>query len=294
LASQVADTVSWLGNVAERRGDLVGAQRLFGEQVFRLAALRNRYPSDFRRLAEWANAQEVLAASWETTGRYDESRQALANAESAFKTLTKHDPENVPWRVSMASVQIRRAADALAANNTDRSARLLAVAMDSLGGIVSPNAAPENRQINRVLSRGWLLRARVARHRDNLRVAIDAANRSLVETRKEMAKGTVDDVSLADQADALLLLGTVQHAQSPDTYPPAWIQSRELLATRAPNSHYWRLLDPWLRVCLLTGDDAGAHVALVRLNVSGYVPLQPWPVASDQPSPTPEGDQHVH
>ncbi|HEY9110654.1 MAG TPA: toll/interleukin-1 receptor domain-containing protein [Rhodanobacteraceae bacterium] len=293
LASQVADTVSWLGNVAEQRGDLANAQRLFGEQVRRLAELRSRHPEDFRWLAKWANAQEVLAASLDTTGRHDESLRALAAADDGLKTLTKHDPGNVPWRVTLASVQIRRASHAFAAGQLAPAEQLLSIAMDNLHTLEPSTAIKGNREIDRALSRGWLLRARLAWRRDNLRAATAAANESFAEARKGMAGHTVDNGNLADQADALLVLGSIQQAQSPGTPPPAWAEARTLLAGRARVSYYWRVLDPWVRLCRLTGDTVCAQAAFDRLNASGYVPPQPWP-ATRQPSPVTEGDQHVH
>ena len=293
LASQVADTISWLGNVAEQRGDLASAQRLFGEQVRRLTDLRGRHPEDFRWLAQWANAQEVLAASLETTGRYDESLRALTAADGGLKALTQHDPNNVPWQITLASVEIRRASHALATNDFDQAERRLSAAMDSLRNLGSSSASQANREIDRALSRGWLLRARLAQRRSNLRAATDAARLSLAEARKGIARDAIDQGNLADQADALLVLGNLQQAESPGMPPPAWAEARTLLAARAPASHYWRMLDPWLRLCRLTDDAAHAKVAMDRLNASGYVPLQPWPVTS-QPSPVTEGDQHVH
>jgi hypothetical protein len=284
LASQVADTTSWLGNVAEQRGDLAGAQRLFGEQVNQLAVLKHRYPEDFRWLAAWANAEEVFAASLNAIGRYDECLRVLADAHSALKALTERDPANVPWQITMASVEIRRASHTLAANDVDQAARQLSVAMDSLHDLESSTATHANREISRVLSRGWLLRARIARHRGDSGAAMRAAEQSLAEVRKGMSKNTVDDTALADQADALLILGTLQQAQSPDTTPAAWVEARTLLAARSRDSHYWRVLDPWLRLCRLLGDAAHAKVAMERLNASGYVPLQPWPpLATGQP-----------
>jgi tetratricopeptide (TPR) repeat protein len=285
LAYQVSDTISWLGNVAEQRGDLAGAQRLFGEQVRRLADLRRRHPEDFRWLAKWANAQEVLAASLDTTGKYDESQHALTAAEGGLKALTKHDPDNVPWRITLASVQLRRASHALVANQLASAEQLLSAAMDILHNLEPTAENKGNREINRALSRGWLLRSRLAYYQGNLQAATDAANESLAEARKGITKDAIDDGNLADQADALMVLGSLQQAQSPDTPPPAWTQAHELLAVRARASHYWRVLDPWLRLCRLTGDTAHAQVAMDRLNASGYVPLHPWPptAASQQP-----------
>ncbi|HJU26900.1 MAG TPA: hypothetical protein VJ722_09510, partial [Rhodanobacteraceae bacterium] len=98
---------------------------------------------------------------------------------------------------------------------------------------------------------------------------------------------------LADHADALLTIGAVERARSPSSTPATWAQAYTLLATRAPGSHYWRLLDPWVRACQLTGDDEGARVALDRLDLFGYVPLQPWPASAGHPPAATEGTQHV-
>ena len=294
LASQVADSISWLGSVAERRGDLAGAQRLFSEQVRRLARLRSLHPDDFRWLYQWANAQELLAASMATTGRRDESARVLAEAADAYQTLTKHDPDNVQWRINMARGQVRQALNAFEANQPAQAATQVSTAMAALHGLGPSTAVQGERQIHRVLSPGWLLRARIARHRGALRTATDAATRSLAEARKETTKDAVDDVSLADRADAMLILGTLQRAQSPDTSPPAWAQAHSLLVARAPDSHYWRLLDPWLRLCRLTGDAAHAQIALDRLNASGYLPLEPWPTLGGQLTPVAtQGEHHV-
>ncbi|HKV65022.1 MAG TPA: toll/interleukin-1 receptor domain-containing protein [Rhodanobacteraceae bacterium] len=294
LASQVADTTSWLGNVAEQRGDLAGAQRLFGEQARQLARLRALHPEDFHRLSEWASAQELLAASLATTGRNAESQNALGEVSDAYLTLTKHDPNNIAWRVNLANVQVTRATYAFAAGHADQGEALLSPALEQVRELVASKASQGNPQIHRVLSRGWLLRARIAWRGGDLRSSREAAERSLTEAQAETTKDAVDDGSMADRAEALLFLGTLQQAQSQGAMPEAWTQAHTLLATRAPDSHYWRLLDPWRRVCRLTGDDAGARIALDRLNASGYVPLQPWPASAVQPFPVTEGDQHVH
>jgi len=193
----------------------------------------------------------------------------------------------------MASVQIRRASHAFAAGQLAAAEQLLSIAMDNLHNLEPFTGIKGNREIDRALSRGWLLRARLAWRRDSLRAATAAANESFAEARKGIAGNTIDDGNLADQADALLVLGSLQQAQLPGTPPPAWAEAHALLAGRARASYYWRVLDPWVRLCRLTGDTVRAQVAFDRLNASGYVPLQPWP-ATSQPSPVTEGDQHVH
>ena len=294
LATSVADTISWLGVVADRRGELAEAQRLLHEQAALYAALRATYPQDTRWLSAWATAQELLAASLATTGRTADSMRALAGAADAYRTLTQTDPANVPWLIAMASVQVRRASYAMAARHPEDAAKWASAAIDGLQKLGSASSTEDRQSVPRVLSRGWLVRAQLARDRGDLHEAVTSAAQSLAEARKETAPGVEGDSSLADQANALLMVGFLQQAASPEQSPPAWGQMHALLASRISDSRYWALLDPWLRVCLLIGDDAGARMARDRLNASGYVPLQPWPVANDQPSPTDEGDQHVH
>jgi tetratricopeptide (TPR) repeat protein len=294
LTTDAADTTSWLGNVAEERGDLKKAQRLFAEQARQLAGLRTRNPGDFRWLAAWANAQELLAASLSTTGQNEESLRILGQAASAYRTLTEHDPTNVSWGVGMASVQMRRASLALAANHPDQSMELLSAAMERLQNHVPSAATQDERQIRRALSRGWLLYAHIAVLGNDPQRALTAATRSLAEARNKKPTGTSYDEGLADQADALLVLGTLQQGQTPEIPPPAWAQAHALLAQRAADSHYWRVLDPWLRVCRLTGDAANAGIAFERLKASGYVPLEPWPAIDSRPLPVAiRGERHV-
>lgn len=295
LVADVADTISWLGKAAEMQGDLRGAQRLFGEQAQQLTDLRSRHPEDFRWLHEWANAQELLAASLSTTGQHEESLRILAKAIDAKRTLTTHDPDNVLWQISLASARIRNASYAYAAGHTDKAAKQLSEAMERLQNL-GPSTPAHIRQAGHVLSYGWWLSAQIAWRRGNLQSASEAAGRALAEAQDETVKDAVEAAdALADQANALVLLGMLQQAKSPGSHPPAWAQAHDLLAARATESRNWRVLDPWLRLCLLTGDTANARIAMDRLNASGYVPLEPWPAIAGQPaSAATEGDpQHV-
>jgi hypothetical protein len=291
--ADVADTISWLGKLAEIQGDLTGAQRLFREQARQLADLRDRHPEDFRWLSAWAVAQEQLAASLSTTGQRDESLRVLAQALAANRTVTKHDPDNIPWQIAMASAQVRNASYVFAENRSDQAAKQLSAPMERLQNL-GPSTPAHNRQAVHVLSSGWLLRARIAWRNGNLRAASDAASRALSDARNEIAENAIDEDSLADQADALVVLGMLQQAQSPGSPPPAWAQAHSLLATRAADSRNWRVLDPWLRLCLLTGDTANARIASDRLNASGYVPLEPWPAIVGQPTSVANQGDHGH
>ena len=156
-----------------------------------------------------------------TTGRNEESQHVLAGASDAYLTLTKHDPKNVSWQVSLTNVQVTRATYMFAADRAEQAEALLSVAMEHAGEFGESKSSQGNPQIHRVLSRGWLLHARIAWRRGNSQAATESAERSLTEARAETMKDAVDDSSMADRAEALLLLGTLQQAQSPDTRPKA-------------------------------------------------------------------------
>lgn len=226
-------------------------------------------------------------------GQVPEAKQAIDSVVGALEALVRKDPANRDWQAELAASLVRQSYVDAAANDPSAADAASLHAITMLETITRNAGAHVDKSLSSWSSRAWRLRAMLALQAGHHKAASTAAQRALDEAGRDTATGAVDDEALADRADALLTAGTIEQAQLPDAIPPGWAQAHALLATRAPGSHYWRLLDPWLRACLLTGDDAGARVALERLNASGYVPLQPWPANSGQPSPTSEGDQHV-
>ena len=58
-----------------------------------------------------------------------------------------------------------------------------------------------------------------------------------------------------------------------------WQHAADLLAPRLPGTRNWRLLDPATRAAACLGRSEEAHATIARLNLLGYVPLDPWPDA---------------
>lgn len=293
LASQVADTVSWLGTVAERKGDLAGAVRFFTTQAGQLDVLRVKHPEDVRWLIAWCDAKQHQSEALRIIGQVAGAKASIDAAVTALETLVGKDPANRDWQIELAASLVRKAYVEMATNDpsaadaaSSRAIKVLEAMPANVGGHV-------DRSQYSWANRAWKLRAVVALQGGRSRAASDAAARSLDEATRAATTGVVDDEALADHADALLTVGAAERARSPGTMPPTWTQAYDLLATRAPGSHYWRLLDPWVRACRLTGNEEGARMALDRLNLIGYVPLQPWPATDGQPSTATEGTQHV-
>lgn len=293
LAANMANTISWLGTVAERQGDLRGALHLFTTQGKQLGALRAQHPEDVRWLIAWSAAEQHQTEALQLLGRTSEAKATIDAVVTAVGGLVKQNPANRDWQAELAASLVRKAYVEVAANDPSAAdaASLRAIRMLEA---IAPNAgAHTDKSLASWSSRAWRLRAVIALQGGHHTMAGAAAKRA-VDEATGAASDLANDEALADRADALLTAGTVEQARLPDTLPQSWAEAHALLAKRAPGSHYWRVLDPWLRACLLTGDDAGARVALERLNASGYVPLQPWPASvGRQPLQASEGDQHV-
>jgi len=293
LVSQVADTVSWLGSVAERKGDLAAALHFFTTQAQQLDALRAKHPEDVRWLIAWCDAKQHQSEAFRLVGRIAAAKAAIDAAVTALEALVEKDPANRDWQIELAASLVRRAYVELAASDSSAADAASSRAIRILDAIPANVDGRVDRSLSSWANRAWRLRAIVALQGGRHRAASNAAARSLDEATAGAATGVVDDESLADRADALLTVGAVERTRSPNSTPPTWAQAYTLLATRAPGSHYWRLLDPWVRACQLTGDDEGARVALDRLDLFGYVPLQPWPASAGHPPAATEGTQHV-
>lgn len=56
---------------------------------------------------------------------------------------------------------------------------------------------------------------------------------------------------------------------------------RSRFAPLVETSRYWAVLDPWLRVKLLAGDENAAREVRRRIEEVGYHPTLPWPAPGE-------------
>ncbi len=276
IAEAVADTISWLGTIAERRGDLALAVKHFQSQVNSLAALHDAQPEDRRRQEQVANAEELLAGVLTVSKGSQAAAPVLDDAASRFSNLVEFDPKNLDWKIRLLSVHARQLASVRDPYKKDGEAATLIADLERLLQSNRQGKQNELRNLHRWLSRMWLLRATWAIARLEFSLAEKAARRALTEAEMESEAGRVDDDSLADRANALIVLGQSQHALSPDKPAAAWQDAKALLSKRASDSRYWRLLDPWMRLNVLLGDKQNEASAQQRLLASGYIPIQQW------------------
>jgi len=113
--------------------------------------------------------------------------------------------------------------------------------------------------------------------------AAAAAARAVELGEQLIREGRATDADAGECAQACVVAGEIAaHAGDGTAARRHWQQAADLLAPRLPGTRNWRLLDPATRAAACLGRSEEAHATIARLNLLGYVPLDPWPDA-DRP-----------
>lgn len=277
VAFDMADNLSWQGNVAEQSGRLDQAAALLSakvEQVRRIAATHATDPNwKFQR----ASAELVLAALQQARGLLPQAGALADQALVQMRTLTAFDPDNKEWRRCYLQALLRQASVRLAQGRIADARAGLAAAQPLLEASTRVQGA--DRLVRRELLEGITLRGLLALHdRD------PATSRAVAA----QLQGLYTDGERPDSAEEIgryalgqLVVGmAIADAGRASEADAHFAAAQRALRPLAGDSRYWRVLDPWVRVSLLTGNPGAAAQARARLAGEGYVPLFPWPATA--------------
>lgn len=274
LQFEVADEVSWQGSVQEQYGHLARAEKDMARKVAVMADIVARHPHDPHWKLLWSTAQLQQASLLRVLGRFAAS-EALADATvSRMKALVTHDPTNKDWSQAYLHALILRAAARLGADNVAGARADLALARPLVRA--SRKLQASNRLVRRHIQFAGQLALVLALRDGDRAAARDASDRL-------MSGHGAGDVALppedvGDEASSEVLAGMVDQARGHRARAHAHFEAAmHLLRPTARTSAYWRILDPWIRVCVLTGRADEARRARALLARAGYVPLYPWP-----------------
>ena len=274
VAFEIADNLSWQGNVEEQLGHLDRATRLMAAKVDGVRKIAAAQPKDPGWKFEWANAQLVQAAVEDARGRHAEAEALADDALARMRGLVAFDPDNKDWRRAYLRALIRRAAARAGQGRVAEARADLAAAQPLVDA--SARLASSDRLVRREMLDALTLRGLLALQAGD-RPGAEAASAQLQALYRDAAKP--DSAEEAGRyASSQLVIGWVAAQAGNDAGAATHFHAaRSALQPLAGDSRYWRVLDPWVRVALLTGDAAAAGQAQARLAGSGYVPLFPWP-----------------
>jgi len=277
LVFEIADEISWQGNVQEQLGHLATAQALFAAKAGTLMQITARHPDNARWRLEWSSAQLLQSRLMRLQGNYKRAETLSEAAVKRLKTLATQDPQNKQWSLDYAYALIVRAQARLGAGERKAARNDLAMAGPILVSLARNESA--NRYLQRAQLDALALRARLAVEADHDDLP------ALIQTSSRWLQG--DKISLHSSeesgryATALIAVATAEAAVGSESSAKSLLAAaRKLLAPLQHDSRYWRVLDPWIRLSLLSGNDAVARRAMTKLRGFGYVPLFPWPPES--------------
>ncbi len=273
LGYRLADSASWLGNIAEIDGKYAEAIDRYREMSERLAALIDREPAVARWKSRLADSQVLAGFVLAIAGRRPEAAAQFAAARDAQSALVTADAKNQQWLVNALNCRLRAAELMLGDNDLAAAAPIVADARARLEVLVA--AEPAARVFTGRLATAWMLEARVrfARARAD---TLAAAERAIGIGEQLIGENRADTWVLWDFAQAQLLAGRVNPAAGlPAAAMAHWNRVIAVLGPRAATSNDWRFLDPLAQAYVLAGNPDAARPLVGRLRSFGYHPVDP-------------------
>jgi tetratricopeptide (TPR) repeat protein len=275
LMFDVADEISWQGTAQEQLGHLQRATELLAEKSERLRRISTANPNNPKWAVEWSTAQLLQSDLLRVRGLHAEALTVADAAVNRLRPLTALDPSNKDWSQDYLYALLIRAAARAAGGDGAAALGDLAIAQPLLDALA--HAQEQDRHVRRDLLDAGALRMLLALQRGDVAAAGAAAEGlHALDLGKAAAPTSAEDAGR--QALSLVAGGMAAAAagrrSDADVYFAA---ARRVLEPLARNSRYWRVLDPWLRLALLSGDAAESGRVAAQLSADGYVPLFPWP-----------------
>lgn len=278
LLFQVVDQMSWLGNVEEQSGHLRQAEVLFATKAETLAQLAAARPTELEWQSQWSIAEAMQSGLLLVQGRYTEADMVATGAVKRMRSLTEHDPDNKNWSETYLHALELRASARLGAGKLALAADDLALAQPLVDAFT--RVAGSNRDALRDILETLTLRVALAWRMGDHATALRAANALQAIYHGKVAPDTPEGIGRYSLSE--LVVGMVAaDAGRPADAKARYAAARRALAPLAQHSRYWRVLDPWVRLSLLSGDTDEAARIQKQLASMGYVPLMPWPVVAD-------------
>ena len=276
LKRDVADAVSWLGNIAYQKGKLAEARLHYERAEEYLEPLLLEEPDNAPRQKAWAYAIQWIAEIAAITGDLEQANALIDKAISVFEKLMLHDEENKEWmRGGSRSWTLK--GKLLAARGELESARIFAsksaTAYETLVAAEASDLTAREQ-----LADAYRLVTWIDYLAGNVAGALDANQKALANLQLIQSAGLLNDDRLGKLASVIVFQGQLRVALGHQAQAhQSWQQAAALLSDKAGATHSPSILDPWARVLMLSGRNDEAENILQKLSVGGYQPLQPWP-----------------
>ncbi|MDX2416802.1 MAG: toll/interleukin-1 receptor domain-containing protein [Xanthomonadales bacterium] len=275
LTIDIADAVSWLGNIALRHGDLASTLEYYRRSATDLREFRDREPDNTVRLDDWAHAEQRVVEALLLTGQLD---QAIALADEtimAFDFLTDHDKDNMDWLRASTKPRIAKGFALVAVDRLEEAMVLAGQSVITLEKMIANGNTDYN--VYDHLAAAYRLTAWIHQANDRIIAALEV-NQKAIESMQFIKQADRLNVERTGKLASIFIeRGELLAAQDdPSRAQPYWQQAHDLIKDDLGQSQAPYLLDPWIRVLTFNGQlDEATRLSGV-LEAHHYKPLKPW------------------
>ncbi len=274
LLMEVADQISWQGNVEEQSGHLQQGLALASTKSWILQDLVASQPADPNWQAQLSIAETMQSERLRILGDYAQAEIVASGAIDRMRLLTTRDPANKDWAETHLYALALRAAARMAGGKLALARDDLALAQPLMEVLADVKDA--NRLVGRDIIDVFTLRIMQALQGGDHASALAAANALQKLYQGQQQLDSPEAVGRHALGEVMIGMAAADAGRPADA-GPRFIAARRLLAPLVRDSRYWRVLDPWARLSLLAGKQAEGARVKAQLASFGYVPLMPWP-----------------
>ena len=276
LKRDLADTVSWLGSIALRQGDLAAAGEYLKRSAESLRLLSLAEPDSTTRKYDWASAIQLVVNVALLTGDLSGAETLTNQAMAIFDELAAQDEDNRVWVRSSSEGWILKGKLLAARGEFENARNYAARAVSLLRTLVEEEASDLASQ--EVLADAYYLTAWIDVSTGDVAAALDSNQNALENMQLLQRAGHLNDKRLGKLASVMVSQGQLHQSLGQyDQSQGFWQQAREMLAEKAATVSTPLLLDPWARVLMLSGQIDEAENIIKKLETNLYRPLRPWP-----------------
>jgi len=274
LLMEVADQISWLGNVEEQSGRLQQALVLASTKSRVLQNLLASQTADLNWQAQWSIAETMQSERLRILGDYAQAEVVASGAVDRMRRLTIRDPANKDWAETYLRAIALRAAARLAGGKLALARNDLALAQPLMD--LMAHAEGANRLIRRDMIDVFTLRIMLSLHDGDHASTVAAAHALQTLYEGQLQLDSPEAVGRYALGEVMIGMAATD-AGRPGDAAAHFTAARRQLAPFVRGSRYWRVLDPSARLALLAGKQAEGARIQAQLAGFGYVPLMPWP-----------------
>ena len=276
LTIDFADSVSWLGNIALKRGDLESALEYYQRSAEYSRNFSNLEPDNAVRLEDLAHAEQRVVEVLLVTGKLDYANKLADKTIQLFDFLTAHDEDNMDWLRSSSKPRIAKGFALVTMGQADQAMILADQSIGILESMIASDITDYN--IHEHLADAYRLKAWIHQENDSLGAALEYNQKAIEQMQVIKQADRLNIERTGKLASVYVERGELYIAQdNAGQAQQSWQHATRLLANEIIDTQAHYLLDPWIRLLIFNDQVDEALQISGALKAHHYKPLKPWP-----------------